>query len=293
MSCLKTKTDIKNYYNRIRKENFNINNDILYFLECNNMKQFDIIDNFDISNINICKYNLNFKVVEFINSITSTLFKNRVGRKLYFLVKYNDIIIGLFSYASPVLNNKLNNYLKDKFSDFNYKIMNDKVVELSVCIGIGLLTKYLIGKLICLISISREMINIFNAKYNTDIEYLVTTSLYGKSSMYNRLRDLKYLGLTEGLTSIITKEFYNEILEKYKETFPNRKMKITSQSIHIIRLYDQLLRNNVKLSKEIPKISKGVYICNNFRQIEDNIKYWYNRWFIPRRNRMMAEVIHD
>ena len=164
--------------------------------------------------------------------------------------------------------------------------MNEKVVELSVCIAFGYLTRYLTGKLAAFISMSKEIIEEYNQKYNTKIEVLFTTSIYGKSSLYNRIRNLKYLGLTEGYHSILTKEQIKEIKEKYQQYFPHRKIKETAQAEHLIRLYDHLQKKGIPLSFKIEKHKRGVYVCNTFLSLKENLEYWYNRWFVPRRERL-------
>lgn len=259
---------------------------ILNFIEYNNERQKGIIDNFNIDNVFVAEYNLPFKKLEFFNSLSSMYIKGRVGRRLDLLVMYNDIVLGILQVSSPILNSKLSLYLKDRYKDFDFNLFNKKVYEVSICIGTGIMTKFLSGKLIALISVSKEIIETYNRKYNTDIEVAFTTSIYGKSSIYNRLRSFKYLGLTEGYHSILTKKQVEEIKRKYYEHYPNRKITKTGLASHLIRLYDHLLKDNVELSFRIPKHKRGVYVIEDIYSIRDNLEYWYNRWFLPRRERI-------
>ena len=268
------------------------NPEIQRWLEFNNQKQKEIMHSFDIEKVNFKKYNLPFNKIEFINNISSFYYKGKVGRRKDFLVVYNDeIVLGYIQFASPILNKPFADYLKNKYGKLDFKLINKHVVEMSVCVPFGPLTKFLTGKLLVFIAISREMINVWNDTYNTDIEVLMTTSIYGKSSMYNRVRNLKYLGLTKGYHTTLTSDQIQEIKILYKRHFPHRKIKKTALSEHLIRLYDHLVKAGVQLSFKIPKLEKGVYVCDKFLPLKENLNYWYHRWFLPRYKRLTSDKI--
>jgi len=263
-----------------------INPKIRYWLKILAERQKTILNSFNINYIRIKDYDLPFKKIDFINSISSFVYKGKLGKKLDKIVYYDKIPLAYIQYSSPILNSKLNDFLKEKYGKYDFTKLNKKVVELSICVPFGFLTKYLTGKLAVFCAISREIINEWDNFSNAKVEILFTTSIYGKSSMYNRVRNLKYLGLSKGYHSILTKEQLKEIKEKYKKAFPHRKIKITAQAEHIIRLYDHLLKKGIELSFTIPKLKRGIYMCDNFLSLKENIEYWYNRWFLPRRQRL-------
>jgi len=276
------KEKLRKYYSQFKTENKKIKK----WLEIVNLLQKNILNNFNINNIIIKKYDLPFKKKEFINNIASLYYKGKVGRRLDLIIYHEDIPLAYIQYSSPIINKQINIFLKQKYRKYDFKLLNKKVVDLSICVPFGFLTKYLTGKLATFVAISKEIIEMFNKKYNTNIEVMFTTSIYGKSSMYNRVRNLKYLGLTEGFHSILLPSQIQEIKEKYKKHFPHRKGSKNAISLHLIRLYDQLQKAGIELSFKIPKHNRGVYVCDTFLSLKENLNYWYNRWFIKRKQRL-------
>jgi len=278
------KEELRKYYKHIK--GCLSEREVSFWLSLVNQKQKKIIDDFDINKIVIRDYDLPFPKLKLINNISSFYYKGRVGRRIDKIVYYDTIPLGYIQLSSPLLNTKIHNYLKEKYGKYDFTLLNDKVVELSICIPFGIISQYLGGKLLVFIAMSKEIIEDYNKKFNTNIEVLFTTSIFGKSSMYNRIRNLKFLGLTEGYHSILTDEQIKEIKELYKKHYPHREIKKTAKAEHIIRLYLHLLNDGIKLSFDIPKLQKGVYVCDIFLPLEQNLLYWFNRWFVPRRERL-------
>ncbi|HDD43413.1 MAG TPA: hypothetical protein ENG63_00925 [Candidatus Desulfofervidus auxilii] len=276
------KEEQRKYYAQFKKIDYQIK---MWVNKISKLQE-KLIDSLDIKKIKIKEYDLPFSKLNFINTISSMYLKGRVGRRLDLIIYHDNIPLSYIQYASPVINSKINQFLKEKYGKINYSTINKKILELSICVSFGILTNYLSGKLAVFTAMSKEIIDLFNQKYGTKIEVLFTTSIYGKSSLYNRVRNLKYLGLTEGYHSILPKKYIREIYQKYKEHYPHRKISKTALADHLIRLYDHLQKDGVKLSFEIPKLRRGVYVCDKFLPLLDNLEYWYNRWFIPRKSRI-------
>ena len=281
---ISTKEEQREYYNQFKKRDSRIK------IWLNNVSKLQelLINSFDINKIIIKEYDLPFPKNLFINNISSMYYKGRVGRQLDLLIYHDNIPLAYIQYGSPVLNKQLAEWIKNKYGKIDFSFINKKIVDLSVCISFGILTKFLSGKLAVFVALSKETINIFNEKYGTDVEVIFTTSVFGKSSLYNRVRNLKYLGLTEGYHSILPEECIEEIQKLYKKYFPHRKIKKTALAEHIIRMYDHLQEAGIKLSFKIPKLARGVYICETLLPLKDNLEYWYNRWFLPRRSRIIV-----
>ena len=120
--------------------------EITSFLKDNNNKQKQALREHFVPTPYFEIYNLKFKWIELVNVITSAVFKNRVGRQMKFLVKdknYN-FIYGLVQCSSPLMNRKINEYFRIKFNrSVRYKDLNDNFIDVSTCIGTGILAKYL------------------------------------------------------------------------------------------------------------------------------------------------------
>jgi hypothetical protein len=118
------------------------------------------------------------------------------GRKLGFLVKHDQTLIGLIFLASPVINlterdKRLNLPADPKLKGKALR----HVMDVSVCVSaqpIG--WHYNLGKLCAMIA--PTLGDFFKARYNEDLQHLVTTSLWGRGTQYNRVYE--FLGYTKG-----------------------------------------------------------------------------------------------
>ena len=174
-----SKEELKKLNQRCKPKNDEIT-EIQQFLEINSQKQTKALnDNFNPEPY-FEIYNLTYKWLNFVNTITSAMFKNRPGRSLKLLVKDRnyDFIYGVISLSSPMLNKMINNYLKEKKQvtkvDFNF--LNTYMIDMNVCIGTGVLTKYLSAKMLVYLTLSKEIKILWDNKYNTNIRYITRNS---------------------------------------------------------------------------------------------------------------------
>ena len=118
------------------------------------------------------------------------------GRKLGFLVKHDQTLIGLIFLASPVINLTERDKRLNLPSDPKLKGKALRhVMDVSVCVSaqpIG--WHYNLGKLCAMIA--PTLGDFFKARYNEDLQHLVTTSLWGRGTQYNRVYE--FLGYTKG-----------------------------------------------------------------------------------------------
>ena len=188
--------------------------------------------------------------------------------------------------------------LGDKVGE-NKKMNN--IMNISTCIGIPPFSfNYNGGKLICMLMFSKEVYDYVIQKYGekNKIVGLSTYSLHGKSIQYDRLKELKYLGLIDGYgASHVNNKFYN-ILSQYmklnnignNKIFKSRMFKIKYLCNHLgIRditfhgihrgIYFGYLGTN---GKNFLNSKTNDFEPNMTKTINDIYNFWKNRWAINR-----------
>lgn len=131
-------------------------------------------------------------------NMSKAIWRPAPGRKLGFLVMQDDALLGLIFLASPVIRlTARDSYLfPHAGKDFNYGLATKDYMDMSVCVAsqpIG--WHWNLGKLMALIA--PTLGDYVNARYPDDtFRGVTTTSLWGKSSQYNRIYE--QLGYTKG-----------------------------------------------------------------------------------------------
>ena len=249
-------------------------------------------------------------------------FQRSYGRQMRFLLwdTAHDSPFGLICLQSPVLKMSVrDNYLeipKNELDIWVNKSMNAQRV--------GALPPYntlLGGKMAALSLTSNEIRTLYKRKYKNyvsiikgrsikpDLLFITTTSAFGKSSLYNRLKYnnevvAKSLGYTQGSGSFhIPEEVYEDILKflvsigiNVARSYghgPSRKLKLISLGLHRLGLtsfeYHGIKREFYlfplvkNLLEVIQKIEKPVWVDRPFDMLVD---YWKERWAIPRAERI-------
>jgi len=248
-------------------------------------------------------------------------YQRSYGRQMRFLLwdTAHDAPFGLICLQSPVLKMSVrDNYLgipKDELDLWINKSMNAQRV--------GALPPYnelLGGKMVALTLTSNEIREAYREKYKNYISiikerklepallFITTTSAFGKSSLYNRLKYdgevvAKCLGYTQGSgTFHIPEELYEELLEFLKNQGvdvargyghgPSRKLKLISLGLKYLGLprfeYHGIKREFYlfplvkNLRGVIQEGEKPIWIDRPFDKLAD---YWKERWAIPRAER--------
>jgi len=249
-------------------------------------------------------------------------FQRSYGRQMRFLLwdKTHNAPFGLICLQSPVLKISVrDNYLgipKDELDIWVNKSMNAQRV--------GALPPYnelLGGKMVALTLSCNEIRETYRRKYNNYISiikgrklkpellFITTTSAFGKSSLYNRLRYngevvAQSLGYTQGSgTFHIPENLYEEILDFLEDKGidtargyghgPSRKLKLISLGLKYLGLskfeYHGIKREfylfplvkNLKMV--IQEGEKPIWVDRPFNKL---VNYWKERWTIPRAERM-------
>jgi len=249
-------------------------------------------------------------------------FQRSYGRQMRFLLWdiTHNAPFGLICLQSPVL--------KMSVRDNSLGIPKDELdiwVNMSMnAQRVGALPPYnelLGGKMVALALTSNEIRKAYRGKYknyisiikgrklNPDLLFITTTSAFGKSSLYNRLKYngetvAKCLGYTQGSgTFQIPEDLYVELLNFLKNKSvdvnrgyghgPSRKLKLISLGFkylglpkfeyHGIKREFYLFPLAKNLREVIQKSQKPIWVDYPFDKLTD---YWKERWSIPRAERM-------
>lgn len=247
--------------------------------------------------------------------VSSAPLSGEVGRRIHYLItdKNTGFIFGMVGLASdltiPIRDRYIGWSLKNKWEGkrINYLMNCQHVVSTPE------FSRYLMGKLCALSCTSKEVQEEFEQKYHHPMAAMTVTSLYGKSSMYNRLRGFEYLGTTKGFSSVlIPLEIKQKMREDYKAT-KGKHSEIYYNEDGSIREQYGVVKGYQKLGKyaKVQSIEnfRGVYIiplANNYkeflRQETDTldlmerksfstiVEEWKERWYLPRIKRMGENV---
>lgn len=249
-------------------------------------------------------------------------YQRSYGRQMRFLLwdKTHDSPFGLICLQSPVLKMSVrDNALglpKDELDIWVNRSMNAQRV--------GALPPYnelLGGKMVALALTSNEIREAYRRKYKNyisiikerklkpDLLFITTTSAFGKSSLYNRLKYngkivAECLGYTQGSGSFhIPEDLYEELLKFLSDKGivvargyghgPSRKLRLISLGLHYLGLPSfeyhgikrefylfPLVRN---LKEVIQNGKKPIGFDRPFDKLAD---YWKERWAIPRAARI-------
>ena len=222
-----------------------------------------------------------------------------VGRQIYILVKdkMSSKYLGIMSLNSDIMHFSD----RDKYIGWtnDQKVGNKKlnyIMNLSTCVPLQPFGfNFNGGKLLTKLAFSNEVISHFESKYNNQLLGITTTSLYGKSIQYDRLKELQFVGFTKGNSTYkIPENIVNEC-KKYllsKGINYSRKFFIIGKT-----LYDLGLGRDDYMS-DTPK---GIYfgychhqakdfLCGKINDLNtsdhkncnDIFEEWFNRWAINR-----------
>ena len=245
------------------------------------------------------------------------------GRRLQYLVmdERNNKLIGILGLQSPPLSfparDRLFAYPEGKKTE-----MVNQTMDIYTLGAIPPYSGLLGGKLIALAAASNEVRDAYKSKYNdrlTEMEErkipanlvaLTTTSAYGRSSIYNRLRysdivEFRSLGYTEGYGAFHLERLYlkfRQFLEDQDISTrggfgkgPRIKWQTMVRTLERIGFDSELLHHGIKrevfltpLVHNLKNFIEGVdcnpkYIDVTFNTLAD---YWYKRWLIPRSERV-------
>jgi hypothetical protein len=249
-------------------------------------------------------------------------FDKPIGRQMKFILwdRGHNAPFGLIGLQSPPLKSPV----RDKFlglsgTDADYWINQSMYAQ-----RVGALPPYnelLGGKMVALSLVCNEIRESYARKYRESITlirqrkipsnllFLTTSSAYGKSSMYDRIkyheeRVGRFIGFTSGAgTFHISETLYRELLSFLKAKNKNVKLGYGTGSSRKLRLIGKAFRMLKIPQFAFHNIKRGYYFFPNVanlhnviheneepqwcnRPFEKLFDYWKNRWCIPRSHRV-------
>jgi hypothetical protein len=250
-------------------------------------------------------------------------FSKGYGRRLRFLVmdETNGKLIGLLALQSPPLSFPARDHLFQYPPGRKTELVN-QTMDIQTLGAVPPYDRLLGGKLVALAAVSNEVRVAYQCKYSgrkTEMEgrilpahlvALTTTSAFGRSSLYNRLRCngaiiAESLGYTDGYGSFHLMELYplfREFLENQGistrggfGTGPRRKWQTMVRALERLGFAADLLRHGVKreaflfpLVDNLKDYMEGQAVKPAYRDLPfpDLAAYWHERWLLPRAERV-------
>ena len=232
-----------------------------------------------------------------------------IGRQIHILIKdkITKKYLGILSLSSDAYNFES----RDKYIGWSTESKKDNlkyIMNISTCVSLQPLGfNFNGGKLLASLVFSKEVLNYYKKKYDDNLLGITTTSLYGKSIQYDRLKNLKYLGYTKGYSSYkvpseVTKLCNDFLKKEYNYNYDlKKKFIILQKTFDILNLpKEDILSDNPKgiyfgfTYTESKKLLKSNNNENNdFKLNENNIKsakeifdWWIERWATQRYNNL-------
>ncbi len=242
------------------------------------------------------------------------------GRRTYFLIEdqQNGKLIGIFALGDPVYNLGV----RDKEIGWNQEQKAKRlynVFDAFVCGAIDPYRQLLGGKLVAMLTMSDEVIELLRLKYDgkrTQISeaikdsrpaLITVTSALGRSSIYNRLRFkkrylLKSHGYTKGFGHFhFSPSLYADLLEVAKEhpnyagaefgAGANWKIRTLRQALTLLGMSNNYMQHGLtrevflgELASNSKNFLRGETneLDYYFASIEEITEFWKERWLLPR-----------
>ncbi|MFO7917515.1 MAG: DUF4338 domain-containing protein [Anaerolineae bacterium] len=245
------------------------------------------------------------------------------GRRLTYLVmdEQNGKLIGILRLQSPPLAFPPRDELFD-YPDGRKSELINQTMDIQTLGALPPYSRLLGGKLVAMAAASNEVRADYRHKYEgretvmkervlpAHLVALTTTSAFGRSSLYNRLRYhdemiAESLGYTEGYGSFHLLRLYPQFREFLEErdvstrggygTGPRRKWQTMVRALNRLGFSSEMLRHGIKreaflfpLIHNLEAYMAGRDDEPDFRDLrfEDLVSYWHDRWLVGRVERV-------
>lgn len=239
--------------------------------------------------------------------LSSAPWTGRPGRSMSFWVwdKKTRGILGILELGSELLRMSLRDRRigwddEQKFRKFKL----NRVVNVGTCVGSAPFGRVIGGKFQIMSVLSRDVQECWFRRYREPFFVATTTSLFGKSSIYNRLKEWEFLGVTKGMGTTLITDGTFKLLKRFLQT--NRiSMRGAGFAKTMENRTDVLIRVCSVLRYPIERITtntpRGVYFASlhpdaipylrgeiddppdpDLRTQEDIADWWKDRWYRKR-----------
>jgi len=283
--------------------------------------------------IEICETKHQLDIFRIFRYYWSSPYSEYVGRRLKLIIRDNGLpnspVIGIAALGSSIIHIPD----RDDWIGWDKPNRTNNLIYTMDAYVLGALPPYnylLGGKLVSSLIASNEVRNIYRKKYNdvitniakrtaNDLACIFTTSLYGKSSQYNRLKFnntslYTYIGSTKGYGTLhLTDETFGAMrdLLEYRGINVNNKfgdgpvwrMRVIRSAADILGFdADSLLKHSYQRAIYVTPLAANYkeFLQGKSQQldyfdypIDSLIDYWRNRWLLKRRtsSKVKEEVL--
>lgn len=274
--------------------------------------------------IEICQTQRQFDIFRIFRYYWSSPYSEYVGRRLKLIIRDGALpdkpVIGIAALGSSIVHIPD----RDKWIGWDKSTRTNNLIYTMDAYVLGALPPYnhlLGGKLVSYLIASNEVREIYRQKYKdvltniakrkaNDIACIFTTSLYGKSSQYNRVRFYEntlytHIGETKGYGTLhLTDETFEamrELLEGKGISVTNRfgdgpiwRMRVIRSAADVLGFdADFLLKHSFRRAIYITPLAKNYkefltgknqHLDYHDYPISSLVEYWRNRWLTNRKN---------
>lgn len=286
---------------------------------------YDVWNSEIIPTLEVCETQKQFDLFRIFRYYWSSPYSEYVGRRIKLIIRDSALpskpVIGIAALGSSIIHIPD----RDKFIGWDVPARTRNLVYTMDAYVLGALPPYnylLGGKLVSYLIASNEVRKIFQDKYKdkittisersaNDLACIFTTSLYGKSAQYNRLRYKEntlynYIGKTKGYGTLhLTDETFTamlDLVESKEKHVTNRfgdgpiwRMRVIRTAADIVGFdADFLLRHSFqRFIYAIPLASNYLsFLQGNEEKLDyydypltSLVEYWKNRWLANRHQR--------
>jgi len=186
---------------------------------------------------------------------------NLCGRRIFILVQDENSgkYLGILSISSDIKGlSKRDEYIGLDTKGCNYINIINEFVNITTCVSTQPFGyNFNGGKLLTSLAFSKEVLQYWFEKYNTHIQGVTTMSLYGKSVQYDRLKCLKYVGLTKGESIKDISKKTIDYAKSYLQELGEYDKKINKNNLWIFKKC--LRKLEIPIEDVIESMQKGVY----------------------------------